>query len=74
MNEANEHQIKIHLLRKLFVTILLHCEVSNHKAFLLHCIDMLTVDLVHKYKNTFQDNDVLNKFIESDTKGNNDVN
>ena len=74
MNEANEHQTNIHLLRKLFVTILLHCEVSNHKAFLLHCKDMLTVDLVHKYKNAFQDNEILNRFIESDTKGNNDVN
>ena len=74
MNEANEHQTNIHLLRKLFVTIRLHCEVSNHKAFLLHCKDMLTVDLVHKYKNAFQDNEILNRFIESDTKGNNDVN
>ena len=74
MNDANEHQTNIYLLRKLFVTILLHCEVCNHKAFLLHCKDMLTVDLVHEYKNAFQDNNILNRFIESDKKGNNDVN
>ena len=74
MNEANDHQTNIHLLRKLFVTILLHCEVSNHKAFLLHCKDMLTADLVHKYNKNFAHNVLLKRFIESDTKrDNNDL-
>ena len=52
-NEANDHQTNIHLLKKLFVTILLNCEVSNHKAFLLHCEDMLIADLIHKYNKSF---------------------
>ena len=68
MNEANHHQTNIHLLRKLFVTILLHCEVSNHKAFLLHCKDMLIADLIYKYNKSFANNDELRRFIKPDTK------
>ena len=75
MNEANHHQTNIHLLRKLFATILLHCEVSNHKAFLLHCKDMLIADLIHKYNKSFANNDELRRFIKPDTKcGDNDSN
>ena len=67
MNEANDHQTNIHLLRKLFVTILLNCEVSNHKGFLLHCKDMLIANLIHKYKKNFAENAVLRKFIKLNT-------
>ena len=64
MNEANEHEINIYLLRKLFVTIILNCDVGNHKAFLLKCKNMLIADLVYKYKNKFRTHPNLNRFMQ----------
>ena len=64
MKEANEHQTNIYLLRKLFVTIILNCDVGNHKAFLFRCKDMLIADFVHKYKNEFPKRSSLKIFMQ----------
>ena len=64
MREADEQQTNIYLLRKLFVTIILNCDVGNHKAFLFRCKDMLIADLVHKYKIEFPKKISFKKFMQ----------
>merc|ERR1711972_1252754 len=64
MEEANEQQTNIYLLRKLFVTIILNCDVGNHKAFLFRCKDMLIADLLHKYRIEFPKKTSLKKFMQ----------
>ena len=66
MKEADEQETNIYLLRKLFVTIILNCDVGNHKAFLFRCKDMLIADLVHKYKIEFPKKPSLEKFMQQD--------
>ena len=67
MREANDSQTNIHLLRKLFVSILLRCEVSNHKLFYEKCKDILRGDYLHKYNKEFKRHPVLKRYI-SDCK------
>jgi hypothetical protein len=61
MKEANDSQTNIHLLRRLFATILLKCEVSNHGALYEECRDMLSADYMHKYKDLFETHPLLAK-------------
>ena len=63
MREANDSQTNIHLLRKLFVSILLRCDVSNHKQFYEKCKDILREDYLHKYKMEFKRHPVLKHYI-----------
>ena len=69
MNEANDSQTNIQELRRLFVTILVHCQVSSHKQFYLQCKKSLKADIVHKYSNAFKEHNVLYNYInENDTE------
>ena len=69
MNEANDSQTNIQELRRLFITILVHCQVSNHKQFYLQCKKSLKADIVHKYSNAFKEHNILHNYInENDTK------
>jgi hypothetical protein len=49
MKEANDSYTGIHMLRKLFVSILLKCEISNHKEFYQKYKELLDTDYTHKY-------------------------
>ena len=62
MMEANDSQTNIHLLRKLFVTILLKCEVNRHRTFYKKCKDFLNTDYMHQYKTQFDRHPLLKEF------------
>ena len=47
MKEANDSYTSIHLLRKLFVSILLKCKISNHKKIYQKCKELLDPDYIH---------------------------
>ena len=53
MKEANDTQTNISHLRKLFVTILLYCEVGNPIDFYNSCKSFLSSDYEHMYKQEF---------------------
>eukprot|EP00984_Skeletonema_dohrnii_P018289 scaffold8514_cov74-Skeletonema_dohrnii-CCMP3373.AAC.1 len=53
MNEANDTQTNINLLRRLFVTILLNCQVGDPEAFYEACSSFLCTDYLHQYKEEF---------------------
>ena len=54
MKEAHETQRNIYLLRRLFVTILLNCQVGDPKAFYDTCSTFLYSDYLHRYKQEFE--------------------
>ncbi|KAL7532029.1 hypothetical protein ACHAWF_004001, partial [Thalassiosira exigua] len=51
------------VFEKLFATILLRCEVSNHKAFYKECKTFLDIDFMHRYSTQFEHHPLLNKYI-----------
>ena len=53
MKEANDTHTNIHSLRKLFVSILVNCEVSDHRALYNNFQNDLCSDLTFKYKQEF---------------------
>jgi len=59
MKEANDSQTNIHLLRKLFITIILNCEVSKHNEFYENCKIFLDTDYLHRYKTEFKNHPFL---------------
>ena len=70
MVEANESETNIFRLRRLFVTILLQCEVGNHRAFYEHCKHFLHADFMHKYKGEFEHHPLLKKYVETKPSNN----
>ena len=66
MKEANESETNIFRLRKLFVTILRECEVSNHKLFYKTNCEMLMADYLHQYKKQFPHHPNLMKIRSSE--------
>lgn len=66
MKEANDSQTNIFRLRKLFVTILRECEVSNHKLFYKASCEMLMADYLHLYKKQFPHHPNLMKVRSSE--------
>ena len=53
MKEANDTHTNIHSLRKLFVSILVNCEVSDHRALYDNFQNDLCSDFTFKYKREF---------------------
>ncbi|KAL7491042.1 hypothetical protein ACHAWT_000513 [Skeletonema menzelii] len=53
MKEANDTQTNINLLRRLFVTIFLNCQVGDPEAFYQACASFLCSDYMHRYKDEF---------------------
>ena len=67
MREANDSERNIHRLRKLFATILLKCEVSNHGVFYEKCMDMLNADFIYQYKKEFAQHPLLKHYVTNTT-------
>ena len=65
MKEENDSETNIQQLRQLFVTILVHCEVSNHKQFYLECRDFMNDDFVYQYKKAIEKNSGLKSTIDN---------
>ena len=65
MKEENDSETNIQQLRQLFVTILVHCEVSNHKQFYLECRDFMNDDFVYQYKKAIEKNIGLKSTIDN---------
>jgi hypothetical protein len=53
MKEANDRHTNINNLRKLFVSILVNCEVSDHRALYENFQNELCSDFTFKYKQDF---------------------
>jgi hypothetical protein len=53
MKEANDRHTNINNLRKLFVSILLNCEVSDHRALYENFQNELCSDFTFKYRQDF---------------------
>ena len=66
MKEANDSYTSIHMLRKLFVSIILRCEVSNHKLFYKKCKELLDADYSHKYTTEFKEHPLLKHYVTKD--------
>ena len=47
MKDANDSYTSIRMLRKLFVSIILRYEISNHKEFYQKCKELLDADYLH---------------------------
>ena len=63
MKEANDSCTNIHMLRKLFATIILKCKVSNHKQFYEKCKDLLSADYIHIYSTEFRMYPLLSWYV-----------
>jgi hypothetical protein len=72
MQEANDSERNIHRLRKLYATILLKCEVSNHEVFYEKCMDMLKTDYVYQYKREFALHPLLKHYVTNTPSSAND--
>ena len=66
MKEANDSYTSIHMFRKLFTSILLKCEVSNHKEFYQKCKELLDTDYIHKYRTEFKNHPLLSRYVSKD--------
>lgn len=66
MSEENDSNANIQVLRRLFVNILIHCQVRNHKQFYLECKTFMKEDIIYKYKKLFKEDNVLKEYIQTD--------
>lgn len=65
MLEVNDSKTNIQELRRLFDTILVHCQVSNHKQFYLECKTFIKDDIIYKYKKLFMEHNVLKEYFQT---------
>ena len=68
MKEAHESETNIYRLRKLFATILLRCEVSDHNSFYEQCKSFLDIDFMHQYRTQFEHHPHLEKYVKNESE------
>ena len=66
MKEANDTHTNINSLRKLFVSILVNCEVSDHRALYENFKTDLCSDFTYKYKREFPRHPLLSGLSSDD--------
>ena len=65
MKEYHDWQTNIHHIHQLFATIIgaAKCKVNKHKTFYKTCKGYLCTNFLHKYKDAFPKNNLLQKLI-----------